>query len=125
MIRKQMYLAGQATKGTDSLTSSSIKVSTAPHHMTKEQKTLFEEQQARKKAVKQQHAAASAALMKEEGDDSDLEDSKPQLAEAEQLAKLAKSETYREDVYVKGHESVWGSFYAKDEERWGFVCCKS
>lgn len=122
VIRKQMYLAGQATRGTDSLNSSSIKVSAATQHMTKEQKTLFEEQQNRKKAVKQQHAAA---LMKEEEDDSDLEDSKPQLAEAEQLAKLAKSETYREDVHVKGHESVWGSFYAKDEERWGFVCCKS
>merc|ERR1711972_60669 len=46
------------------------------------------------------------------------------MSEAELIASLAKS-GYKEDVHVRGHSTVWGSWYATEDQRWGYVCCKS
>jgi len=126
-LRKQMYLAGQATKGTDMLFSSAVKGSS--QHLTKDQRLAFEEQQRRKSLLKQEHAMREGrdAI---EGDDVDegcelLDNTMQQnLSEAELFASLARS-GYREDVHVKGHTSVWGSWYEREDERWGFGCCKT
>eukprot|EP00927_Polykrikos_kofoidii_P028500 TRINITY_DN24873_c0_g1_i1.p1 TRINITY_DN24873_c0_g1~~TRINITY_DN24873_c0_g1_i1.p1 ORF type:complete len:315 (-),score=67.70 TRINITY_DN24873_c0_g1_i1:139-1083(-) len=32
---------------------------------------------------------------------------------------------YQEDVHPNGHTTVWGSWYTREDQRWGFNCCKS
>lgn len=32
---------------------------------------------------------------------------------------------YKEDVFPRGHSSVWGSYYNKGSGKWGFRCCQS
>lgn len=123
-LRKQMYLAGQATKGSDMLCAASSGAGQT-QHLTKEQRLAFEEQRRRKSLLKEERLARDD---QEEGDaEGELmgqEKAQPQLSEAELLASLAKS-NYREDVHVKGHYAVWGSWYATEDDRWGFVCCKT
>ncbi|EPR62477.1 putative step ii splicing factor [Toxoplasma gondii GT1] len=36
---------------------------------------------------------------------------------------MVKSVLYEEDVYVGSHTHVWGSFFDKATNRWGFKCC--
>lgn len=31
---------------------------------------------------------------------------------------------YQEDVHSNGHKSVWGSFYHREEAKWGYACCQ-
>ncbi|CAJ1451821.1 unnamed protein product [Effrenium voratum] len=38
--------------------------------------------------------------------------------------RLLESTLYKEDVFVKGHVGVWGSFYEPEAKRWGYKCCK-
>ncbi|CAK9053851.1 unnamed protein product [Durusdinium trenchii] len=37
---------------------------------------------------------------------------------------LVKSK-YPEDVLVRGHSQIWGSWFTLEEQRWGFACCHS
>eukprot|EP00918_Siedleckia_nematoides_P103113 GHVU01225102.1.p1 GENE.GHVU01225102.1~~GHVU01225102.1.p1 ORF type:complete len:512 (+),score=134.16 GHVU01225102.1:104-1639(+) len=37
---------------------------------------------------------------------------------------MARSK-YEEDVCEYGHSSVWGSWYDRETDRWGYACCKS
>lgn len=39
--------------------------------------------------------------------------------------KISTITKYEEDVYVNNHTSVWGSFYAKSRQQWGYACCHS
>jgi hypothetical protein len=32
---------------------------------------------------------------------------------------------YEEDVYINNHTSVWGSWFDRDNGKWGFACCHS
>lgn len=127
-LKRQMYLQGQATKGTDALTGLASRVSIAPANMTKEQKEAYETQRQRKSLLKEQHQAEAANALKQEGEEgSDVEvgdTSAAPVNEAELMASLAKS-CYKEDLVEKGHQKVWGSWYAKEEARWGYICCKS
>lgn len=31
---------------------------------------------------------------------------------------------YKEDVFSNNHRSVWGSYFDRDEKKWGYACCK-
>lgn len=36
---------------------------------------------------------------------------------------MEKSSLYEEDIFVKGHSAVWGSFYDRETGTWGYACC--
>jgi len=124
-LRKQMYLQGQATKGTDSLYLPAVRVS-GKQHLDKDQKMALDEQQRRKALLKQEKDARQDEAITDEADDAcELVERTAQKAASEvDLASLAKS-GYKEDVHVRGHESVWGSWYVIEDQKWGYVCCKS
>lgn len=37
---------------------------------------------------------------------------------------LVSSDLVREDLLQGGHSAVWGSFYSREEQRWGYACCR-
>lgn len=37
---------------------------------------------------------------------------------------LSESTLHKEDVLTLGHTSVWGSWYDKDTNLWGYACCR-
>ncbi|SCP05292.1 step II splicing factor, putative [Plasmodium ovale] len=39
--------------------------------------------------------------------------------------KLYIKSKYNEDIFVKNHKSVYGSYYDVNEKKWGYKCCKS
>jgi len=130
-LRKQMYLAGQATRASDSLGLASFKGSGAPQNITKDQREAFEQQKQRRSKLKQERANREAA--EEEGSEADeapelLDETQlKRISEEEMLQGLAKSK-YRENVHVQGHEAVWGSWWEeqpKPQGSWGFGCCKT
>ncbi|XP_074605698.1 pre-mRNA-splicing factor Slu7 [Brevipalpus obovatus] len=41
------------------------------------------------------------------------------------VAKPVAKSKYEEDVFPKNHTSVWGSYYEKETQKWGYKCCKS
>ncbi|KAL8436654.1 hypothetical protein ACSSS7_001529 [Eimeria intestinalis] len=46
--------------------------------------------------------------------------------EAQQrLKQPTRSTLYEEDVFARGHTSVFGSLYSKEKQKWGFSCCGS
>lgn len=111
-LKKQMYLAGQG-KATDFLpgTSSSSAQDEDRESLSEkkksDQKTAIEEENRRRAMLKKQAR----------------EGQKPPSHGSGAAAKLAPSR-YPEDVFVLGHQAVWGSWYSMDEKRWGFACCK-
>ncbi|KAL8441293.1 hypothetical protein Emag_007303 [Eimeria magna] len=48
-----------------------------------------------------------------------------QLEAQQRLKQPTRSTLYEEDVFVRGHTSVFGSFYSKEQQKWGFSCCGS
>jgi len=38
---------------------------------------------------------------------------------------LAASSLYSEDVFSGGHTAVWGSYFDKAKNSWGYACCKT
>eukprot|EP00929_Paragymnodinium_shiwhaense_P044880 TRINITY_DN23003_c0_g1_i1.p1 TRINITY_DN23003_c0_g1~~TRINITY_DN23003_c0_g1_i1.p1 ORF type:complete len:321 (-),score=70.17 TRINITY_DN23003_c0_g1_i1:88-1050(-) len=42
----------------------------------------------------------------------------------EDLTRLRESTLYKENVFVKKHRSVWGSWYDNDKKSWGYGCCR-
>ncbi|GAW82093.1 step II splicing factor [Plasmodium gonderi] len=39
--------------------------------------------------------------------------------------KLIVKSKYNEDVFVKNHKSVYGSYYDMEKKKWGYKCCKT
>lgn len=151
-LRKQMYLAGQA-QATDmlSFTPGSEASSSKRSGRTFEQVKSVEEMRRRKALLKQERASQEAGEVgeaKEEaaGDSTEApaaEDGASASASAAAassssgsraepgtlvpqatLASLVKSR-YTEDRHVRGHSSVWGSWFTREAMKWGFGCCKS
>ncbi|KAL8447330.1 hypothetical protein Emed_004434 [Eimeria media] len=48
-----------------------------------------------------------------------------QLEAQQRLKQPTRSTLYEEDVFVRGHTSVFGSLYSKEQQKWGFSCCGS
>eukprot|EP00933_Yihiella_yeosuensis_P034504 TRINITY_DN2798_c1_g2_i1.p1 TRINITY_DN2798_c1_g2~~TRINITY_DN2798_c1_g2_i1.p1 ORF type:complete len:330 (+),score=71.35 TRINITY_DN2798_c1_g2_i1:47-1036(+) len=46
-------------------------------------------------------------------------------ADDTELRNLAQSTLHKEGVLTGGHKAVWGSFFNKDKQLWGYSCCKS
>eukprot|EP00927_Polykrikos_kofoidii_P055906 TRINITY_DN50090_c0_g1_i1.p1 TRINITY_DN50090_c0_g1~~TRINITY_DN50090_c0_g1_i1.p1 ORF type:complete len:220 (+),score=45.83 TRINITY_DN50090_c0_g1_i1:220-879(+) len=46
------------------------------------------------------------------------------MADAALAAKLAESNLWAEDVNVGTHTRIWGSWYDKEQQSWGFACCR-
>lgn len=41
------------------------------------------------------------------------------------MEKAKARSKYQEDVFVNNHTAVWGSWYDRDNSRWGYACCHS
>mmetsp|Transcript_18563 Transcript_18563/g.40882 ORF Transcript_18563/g.40882 Transcript_18563/m.40882 type:complete len:267 (-) Transcript_18563:145-945(-) len=39
--------------------------------------------------------------------------------------RLVESTVWKEDTFLNGHKTVWGSWYDTEAKKWGFACCKS
>lgn len=46
-------------------------------------------------------------------------------SEEDDLRRLVDSSLWKENVYLLGHNSVWGSWYDLQARRWGYACCRS
>lgn len=119
-LRKQMYLSGQG-KSSDFL-SSAAEASAASSHLgnseKEELKRAIAEQKRRTKLKRAQADKADKGASDEEGDEP------PSKSGAAAAARTFAKSRYPEDVYESEHTAVWGSWYSKDEDRWGFGCCK-
>ncbi|VEV58700.1 step II splicing factor, putative [Plasmodium vinckei vinckei] len=40
------------------------------------------------------------------------------------INKLVIKSKYNEDIFVKNHKSIYGSYYDRKENKWGYMCCK-
>lgn len=139
-LRKQMYLSGQG-KASDlaaatAADAEAMKKSLSMHEKT-EQRQQIDEQKRRRALVKKEHAIKEGLMPspspegspRASDDDEDDEDGAgaPQAGGTAAVSaerKLAPSR-YEEDVYVRGHRAVWGSWYSEDEKQWGFACCQT
>mmetsp|Transcript_48993 Transcript_48993/g.88098 ORF Transcript_48993/g.88098 Transcript_48993/m.88098 type:complete len:328 (+) Transcript_48993:84-1067(+) len=133
-LRKQMYLAGQGSKG-DFLTTAAEEKAASSHLSVDErteQRQAIEEQKKRKAMVRHQAREAERAAQAREDDGEDGEEADADAAPASGKTTfraadgrpLAKSK-YKEDDHVLGHNTVWGSWYSAVEKQWGFKCCKT
>ncbi|CRG95188.1 step II splicing factor, putative [Plasmodium gallinaceum] len=39
--------------------------------------------------------------------------------------KLTIKSKYNEDIFLKNHKSIYGSYYDRDKKKWGYKCCKN
>jgi len=134
-LRKEMYLTGQCNKEMFVTASSD-----AAERGTPEQMKAFKELKRRKELLKERarkpesEAEEQAGVVKVEILSGDprvkLESSELQSEAASSAAssnsrpKLLATSKYPEDVTVRGHEQIWGSWYTLEEKRWGFACCR-
>lgn len=128
-LKKQMYLQGRGTSSTtDFASSSSLGVEVEPMgaKQKKEQRESHHEFRKRKAILKQEapeHSGTVCESMPRTEGALASSSSAPML-EAASPTPLAKS-LYTEDVFPKGHTSVWGSWYTAEGKRWGFACCRT
>eukprot|EP00933_Yihiella_yeosuensis_P040748 TRINITY_DN3511_c2_g1_i1.p1 TRINITY_DN3511_c2_g1~~TRINITY_DN3511_c2_g1_i1.p1 ORF type:complete len:338 (+),score=108.04 TRINITY_DN3511_c2_g1_i1:122-1135(+) len=127
-LRKQMYLAGQGTKG--DFISTAAQEKAALSHLSdgqiSQQRTALEEMRKRKLQLKQQkqkQAALAEAAQKGE-DDSEEDDAEEVVPGKDAKERVLAKSRYREDHYIQGHKEIWGSWYNTENKQWGFKCCK-
>ncbi|SOV24519.1 step II splicing factor, putative [Plasmodium sp. DRC-Itaito] len=41
------------------------------------------------------------------------------------INKILIRSKYDEDIFLKNHRSIYGSYYDKEKNKWGFKCCKN
>jgi len=99
-MKKQMYLAGQGDKSDAALF--------AKDGVKEGDEQALEAAE----AVAEQKRRKAMLRRTKDGDKSDDEDREPVQS------------SYEEDKFENGHWTVWGSWYEKEKERWGFRCCK-
>lgn len=132
-LRKEMYLAGQSKSAMFTAASSSE----GKERGTLEQIKANRELKRRKELLKEAKEAKDEA---KEAKDEEIEILEEYLASPDPNVKLeedagegtagsaASSRTlvkskYPEDITVRGHSQIWGSWFTTDEQRWGFGCC--
>merc|ERR1719362_824516 len=82
----------------------------------------MEETRRRKRQLKEQHAAQGEGINPASNPDDASTDVQGKPAPQRLLAKSR----YREDVHIRGHTSVWGSWFTlSGDKRWGYACCGS
>lgn len=86
------------------------------------------EEEAKQEEEKQNEDVAMQQEEKKEVDEEKKEGQEEEAAaeeeeEEEPQVRLAESTLWKEDVYVNGHRSVWGSLYDPEAKRWGYACC--
>jgi len=136
-LRKQMYISGQASSS-DALFTSDVRGSDdAAERGTAEQQRAYKETKRRKQMLRQSKLAAAAteddkeadcilelaAESKEELDTVDEEAAGVSDIQTPDLRQMLKS-SYAENVVVRGHSQIWGSWFERQEQRWGFACCQ-
>jgi len=132
-LRKEMYLAGQASHGgfvaagaSESTEKGSWEQIKANREL-KRRKELLKQERANKEENKEDHdedvevVAMSEAPVTQEVP---VKVKQEEEAEAKDLSTLVKSR-YPEDVTVRGHNQIWGSWWTPEGERWGFACCQT
>merc|ERR1719362_1941296 len=82
----------------------------------------MEETRRRKRQLKEQHAAQGEGINPASNPDDASTDVQGKPGPQRLLAKSR----YREDVHIRGHTSVWGSWFTlSGDKRWGYACCGS
>lgn len=134
-LRKEMYLAGQsksamftaasASEGKERGTLEQIK---ANRELKRRKELLKEAKEAKDEAKEAKDAKDEEIEILEESFASPdpnvkLEDPGEETGSAASSRTLVKSK-YPEDVTVRGHSQIWGSWFTTDEQRWGFGCCQ-
>eukprot|EP00435_Cladocopium_sp_Y103_P059535 s994_g21.t1 len=134
-LRKDMYLAGQSKSAMFTAASASE----GKERGTLEQIKANRELKRRKELLKEAKEAKDEAF---EAKDEEVEILEESLASPDPNVKLeddagdgpagstaSSSRTlvkskYPEDITVRGHSQIWGSWFTTDEQRWGFGCCQ-
>lgn len=137
-LRKQMYLSGQASSSDAIFTSSVGASDAAAERGTVEQQKAYSETRRRKRKLMEFKTSAAAKEDAREADDIleqtegpkeelcsvDGEATKASDLHAVDLRQMLKS-NYPENVLVRGHSQIWGSWFERQEQRWGFACCQT
>eukprot|EP00441_Pelagodinium_beii_P041125 CAMPEP_0197634934 /NCGR_PEP_ID=MMETSP1338-20131121/10889_1 /TAXON_ID=43686 ORGANISM="Pelagodinium beii, Strain RCC1491" /NCGR_SAMPLE_ID=MMETSP1338 /ASSEMBLY_ACC=CAM_ASM_000754 /LENGTH=253 /DNA_ID=CAMNT_0043206891 /DNA_START=130 /DNA_END=888 /DNA_ORIENTATION=- len=140
-LRKEMYLAGQASHGGFVSAGTSESNEKGSWEQIKANRELK-----RRKQILREERAAKTEEAQEADDDVEVveiseapeageekpgaEEEKVMKVKEEEavaprdLSKLVKSR-YQEDVMVGGHKQVWGSWWTPEGQRWGFACCET
>jgi len=131
-LRKEMYLAGQASHpgfvhaGASESNEKGSWEQIKSNRVLKVRKEILKQERANKEEDKEDDedvevVAVSEAPVTEEAP---VKVKQEEEAEAKDLSKLVKSR-YPEDVTVRGHNQIWGSWWTPEGERWGFACCQT
>eukprot|EP00930_Biecheleria_cincta_P003955 TRINITY_DN104863_c0_g1_i1.p1 TRINITY_DN104863_c0_g1~~TRINITY_DN104863_c0_g1_i1.p1 ORF type:complete len:307 (-),score=66.23 TRINITY_DN104863_c0_g1_i1:38-895(-) len=134
-LRKQMYLSGQASSS-DAIFTSAGASDAGAERGTAEQQRAYKETKRRKQMLMVSKVAAAgteddAILLETEGAKEELctddgEAARPgdsRTVDLRDLRQMIKSK-YPENVLVRGHSQIWGSWFERQEQRWGFACCQ-
>merc|ERR1711874_20575 len=98
--------------------------------MTPEQIKMAEETKKRVKMVQEEEARLASGLSGSGGDSNnvDLTSGSGGTGGGKGVEKkqkrMAIQSMYKEDVFVNGHTSVYGSYWDEITQKWGFKCCK-
>jgi len=84
-------------------------------YMSPEEQKMAEEVAKRKKMMKKEEDLKAAAAEKA----AEIEEGAAPVGRS-----LTTKSKYKEDVSENGHTGVWGSYFEKDEMKWGYSCCK-
>ncbi|KAK1442619.1 step II splicing factor slu7 [Babesia gibsoni] len=93
----------------------------------KEQRELREkEKEANRKALLERFGGSQFLDETKESEkptsDQEGDDKLPPVAS--ERTRVMMSSKYEEDIFTLGHSAVWGSYYDRDNSRWGYKCCK-
>lgn len=128
-LRKQAYLSGQG-KATDIAFAAQAKeeLKLLGNSARNDVKVAIDEQNKRRRMLRKQHLSAEAreALALAEGDSSDDGEEREDAAVSSGASgeRVLAISRYEEEVHVRGHSAVWGSWYSEEDKQWGFKCCK-
>lgn len=127
-LRKQMYLSGQG-KASDLAASVQKELNAQDLSMVEknEQKKAIDEQKRRRQMLRRDREAPKGSPPTGSpmtGDSSGEEEDDALADQHHSGERVLAHSRYEEDVYVRGHRSVWGSWYAEEEKQWGFACCR-
>lgn len=132
-LRKQMYLSGQGKASDIALAAAAqAEQNTKLLSMSEktEQKEAIDEQKRRKAMLRKERERSArdanqalAGSPEADGEDGSGDEDEDTAAKGSDERIMARSR-YEEDVRIRGHRSVWGSWYSEQEKKWGFACCK-
>ncbi|CAK9024288.1 unnamed protein product [Durusdinium trenchii] len=136
-LRKEMYLAGQSKSAMFTAASETAQRGTLEqikaHRELKRRKELLkgakqpkEDKDEDVEIMDENYTGELPPVKMEEEDGEDGEDGEGgEGGGASSSRRILVKSKYPEDVLVRGHSQIWGSWFTLEEQRWGFACCHS